>query len=85
MSKWIQKLTRTSRRGMACAMVAALALSSLAQAPSSEAAGKKKPSLNMKKKTMYWNKSDRKNYTLKIKKNKVKMIVATTWQEPFRT
>ncbi len=80
MSKWIQKLTRTSRRGMACAMVAALALSSLAQAPSSEAAGKKKPSLNMKKKTMYWNKSDRKNYTLKIKKNKVKMIVATTWK-----
>ena len=80
MSKWIQKLMRTSRRGMACTMVAALALSSLAQAPSSEAAGKKKPSLNVKKKTMYWNKSDRKNYTLKIKKNKVKMIVATTWK-----
>lgn len=80
MSKWIQKLMRTSRRGMACTMVAALALSSLAQAPSIEAAGKKKPSLNVKKKTMYWNKSDRKNYTLKVKKNKVKMIVATTWK-----
>lgn len=80
MSKWIQKLTRTSRRGMACAMVAALALSTLAQAPSSVAAGKKKPTLNVKKKTLYWNKSGRQNYTLKIKKNKVKTIVATTWK-----
>ncbi|MCI8363831.1 MAG: hypothetical protein HFG34_02625 [Eubacterium sp.] len=80
MSKWIQKFARTSRRGMACAMVAALALSSLAQAPSSEAAGKKKPSLNVKKKTLYWNKPDSKNYTLKIKKDKVKAILATTWK-----
>ncbi len=80
MSKWIQKFTRTSRRGMACAMVAALALSSLAQAPSSEAAGKKKPSLNVKKKTLYWNKPGSKNYTLKIKKDKVKAILATTWK-----
>lgn len=80
MSKWIQKLTRTSKRGMACAMVAALALSSLAQAPSSEAAGKKKPTLNVKKKTLYWNKSGSKNYTLKLKKNKVKTIVTTTWK-----
>ena len=80
MSKWIQKLTRTSRRGMACTMVAALALSSLAQAPTSEAAGKKKPTLNVKKKTLYWNKSGSKNYTLKLKKNKVKTIVTTTWK-----
>ena len=80
MSKWIQKLTRTSRRGMACAMVAALALSSLAQAPSSEAAGKKKPTLSVKKKTLYWNKSGSKNYTLKLKKNKVKTLVKTTWK-----
>lgn len=80
MSKWIQKLTRTSKRSMACAMVAVLALSSLAQAPSSEAAGKKKPTLNVKKKTLYWNKSGSKNYTLKLKKNKVKTIVTTTWK-----
>lgn len=80
MSKRIQKLTWTSRRGMACAIAAALALSSLAPAHFAEAAGKKKPTLNVKKKTLYWNKPGNKNYTLKIKKNKVKTIVATTWK-----
>ncbi len=75
MSKRIQKLTWTSRRGMACAIAAALALSSLAPAHFAEAAGKKKPTLNVKKKTLYWNKPGNKNYTLKIKKNKVKESV----------
>ena len=74
MRKRIQKTTGTFRRGIACAMAAALALSSLAQAPSSEAAGKKKPTLSVKKKTLYWNKSGSKNYTLKLKKNKVKPL-----------
>ena len=49
MRKRIQKTTGTFRRGIACTMAAALALSSLAQAPSSEAAGKKKPTLSVKK------------------------------------
>ena len=80
MRKRIQKTTGTFRRGIACAMAAALALSSLAQAPSSEAAGKKKPTLSVKKKTLYWNKSGSKNYTLKLKKNKVKTLVKTTWK-----
>ncbi len=80
MRKRIQKTTGTFRRGIACAMAVALALSSLAQAPSSEAAGKKKPTLSVKKKTLYWNKSGSKNYTLKLKKNKVKTLVKTTWK-----
>ncbi len=80
MNKWIRKLTRTSRRSLACATAAALALSAFATAPSAQAAGKKKPTLNAKKKTLYWNKSGKKNYTLKIKKNKTKSVVATTWK-----
>ena len=80
MNKWIRKLTRTSRRGLACATAAALVLSTLATAPSAGAASKKKPTLNVKKKTLYWNKAGKKNYTLKMKKNKVRMIIATTWK-----
>lgn len=59
---------------------AALVLSTLATAPSAGAASKKKPTLNVKKKTLYWNKAGKKNYTLKMKKNKVRMIIATTWK-----
>ena len=80
MNKWIRKLTRTSRRGLACATAAALVLSTLTTAPSAGAASKKKPTLNVKKKTLYWNKAGKKNYTLKMKKNKVRMIIATTWK-----
>lgn len=75
-----RKASGILRRVMACAMAAALCLSTLAIAPPAEAAGLTKPKLAVKKKTLYYNKKGKKTYTLKVKSNKVKKIVGTTWK-----
>ena len=80
MSKWTSKLPRIARRGMAVAIASALVLCAPAQTSFAKSAKPTKPILNVKKKTLYCNKSGKKTYTLKVKKNKVKMIVATTWK-----
>ncbi len=71
---------RTSRRAVALVMAAVLCLSTLATAAPAEAAGFTKPKLAAKKKTLYYNKKSKKTYTLKVKSNKVKKIVKTTWK-----
>ncbi len=75
-----QKAFRTSRRAVALAMAAVLCLSTLVTAAPAEAAGFTKPKLAAKKKTLYYNKKSKKTYTLKVKSNKVKKIVKTTWK-----
>ena len=75
-----QKALRTSRRAVALAMAAVLCLSTLVTAAPAEAAGFTKPKLAAKKKTLYYNKKSKKTYTLKVKSNKVKKIVKTTWK-----
>lgn len=71
---------RMSRRVVASAMAAVLCLSTLGTASPAEAAGLTKPKLAVKKKTLYYNKKSKKTYTLKVKSNKVKKIVSTTWK-----
>lgn len=75
-----RKAFRTSRRAVALVMAAVLCLSTLVTAAPAEAAGFTKPKLAAKKKTLYYNKKSKKTYTLKVKSNKVKKIVKTTWK-----
>ncbi len=70
---------RRARRGTAFAMTAVLCLSVSAAAPAAKAAGFAKPKLAAKKKTLYYNKKDKKTYTLKLKTNKAS-IKKTTWK-----
>ena len=76
----MMKLTKSSRalrRATAFVLAAALTLSAPV-ATSASAASKKVPSLSVKKKTLYFNKAAKKSFTLKVKKNKVK-LVKTKW------
>ncbi len=75
-----RKAFKTSRRAVALVMAAVLCLSTLVTAAPAEAAGFTKPKLAAKKKTLYYNKKSKKTYTLKVKSNKVKKIVKTTWK-----
>lgn len=70
---------RRARRGTAFAMAAVLCLSVSAAAPAAKAAGFAKPKLAVKKKTLYYNKKEKKTYTLKLKTNKA-AIKKTTWK-----
>ncbi len=70
---------RRARRGTAFAMAAVLCLSVSAAAPAVKAAGFAKPKLAVKKKTLYYNKKEKKTYTLKLKTNKA-AIKKTTWK-----
>lgn len=74
------KASRKARKVMAVIMAAVLCLSTLTITPPAKAAVKTKPTLAVKKKTLYYNKSGKKTYTLKVKKNKVKKISKTTWK-----
>lgn len=67
MSKWTSKLPRIARRGMAVAIASALVLCAPAQTSFAKSAKPTKPILNVKKKTLYCNKSGKKTYTLKVK------------------
>ncbi len=80
MKKQNRKLPRTARRGLALALASALALSVSAPGSFAWAAKQTKPLLSAKKKTLYYDKAGKKAFTLKVKKNKVKMIVATKWK-----
>ena len=73
------KTSRTIRKAMAFVMAAALTVSSLVVSPSADAASKKAPKLAKSKKTLYYNKSGKKSFTLKLKKNKAK-IKSVTWK-----
>lgn len=75
-----RKAFKTSRRAVALVMAVVLCLSTLVTAAPAEAAGFTKPKLAAKKKTLYYNKKSKKTYTLKVKSNKVKKIVKTTWK-----
>lgn len=78
--KTSKKSSRTLKRALAFAMSLALVMSTLAVSPSVDAASKKVPKLSVKKKTLYYNKTGKKTYTLKVKKNKVKKIKKTIWK-----
>ncbi len=80
MNEWKRRLPRRTRRGLAIALASALVLSVTAPVSSVQAAKQTKPLLNAKKKTLYYDKAGKKTFTLKVKKNKVKMIVATKWK-----
>lgn len=80
MNEWKRRLPRRTRRGLAIALVSALVLSVTAPVSLVQAAKQTKPLLNAKKKTLYYDKAGKKTFTLKVKKNKVKMIVATKWK-----
>ena len=72
---------RILRKAMAFLMAAALVLSPLASSVNTDAASKKVPKLSVKKKTLYYNNSKKKSFTLKVKKaKKVKKIKKTTWK-----
>ena len=73
----LTKSSRALRRATAFVLAAALTLSAPV-ATSASAASKKVPSLSVKKKTLYFNKAAKKSFTLKVKKNKVK-LVKTKW------
>ena len=73
------KTSRTIRKAMAFVMAAALTVSSLVVSPTADAASKKAPKLAKSKKTLYYNKSGKKSFTLKLKKNKAK-IKSVTWK-----
>lgn len=76
-----RKASGMIRRGTAFVMAVAVGVSMLASAPSAKAvASKRTPLLGVKKKTLYYNKTSKKKYTLKIKKNQVKSITGTTWK-----
>ena len=75
--KWVMADSKY-KKGLALLMSLTLAATAFAAAPSSEAAAKNKPSLSVKKKTLYYNAT--KKFTLKVKKNKVKKIEKTTWK-----
>lgn len=75
-----RKLPRTARRGLALMLASALSLSVPAPVSFAQAAKQTKPLLSAKKKTLYYDKAGKKAFTLKVKKNKVKMIVATKWK-----
>lgn len=80
MNEWKRRLPRRTRRGLAIALASALVLSVTAPVSLVQAAKQTKPLLNAKKKTLYYDKAGKKTFTLKVKKNKVKMIVATKWK-----
>ncbi len=75
-----KKSSKTSRKAMALTLSLALGMSAVAVSPSVDAASKKVPTLNVKKKTLYYNRSGANVYTLKVIKNKVKAIKKTTWK-----
>lgn len=80
MNEWNRRLPRKARRGLAIALASALVLSVPAPVSVVQAAKQTKPLLNAKKKTLYYDKAGKKTFTLKVKKNKVKMIVASKWK-----
>ena len=73
MKKQNRKLPRTARRGLALALASALALSVSAPGSFAWAAKQTKPLLSARKKTLYYDKAGKKAFTLKVKKNKVKI------------
>ena len=79
MKKQNRRMSRVLRRTIAFMAAVALTMSSLSVPLSTDAASKKQPGLSAKKKTLYYNKAGKKSYTLKIKKNKVK-IKSTKWK-----
>lgn len=81
-----KKTKRALRRGMAFVMAFVLCVSTLAVSSSADAvASKRKPLIGRKSKTLYYNVKNKRTYTLKIKKNKVRRIKQTTWKTSKRS
>ena len=80
MKEWSCKLLGKTRRGLALMMSVSFVLSVLAPVCFVQAAKQTKPLLNAKTKSLYYDKSGKKAFTLKVKKNKVRMIIATNWK-----
>lgn len=80
MKEWSCKLLGKTRRGLALMMSVSFVLSVLAPVCFAQAAKQTKPLLNAKTKSLYYDKSGKKAFTLKVKKNKVRMIIATNWK-----
>ncbi|MDE6635635.1 MAG: Ig-like domain-containing protein, partial [Lachnospiraceae bacterium] len=80
MSKCIEWMRKTSKRGIAFGLAAALVLSTLTVSSFADAAKQPKPALNTKRKTMYYDVFSRKTYNLKIKNIKASSIVSTKWK-----
>ncbi len=81
-----KRTKRALRRGMAFVMAFVLCVSTLAMSSSADAvASKRKPLIGRKSKTLYYNVKNKRTYTLKIKKNKVRRIKQTTWKTSKRS
>ncbi len=75
----LRKSSKTMRRALAALLAFAMSLSPVAVPATSDAAAKK-PALNAKKKTLFFNQAGKKSFTLKIKKNKNIKVKKTTWK-----
>lgn len=75
----LRKSSKTMRRALAALLAFAMSLSPVAVPATSNAAAKK-PALNAKKKTLFFNQAGKKSFTLKIKKNSNIKVKKTTWK-----